>query len=172
MQKSESEKNRHIPFFLIPKIRKRHVPPVFRNHEPQWQLFAEGALRNKVFHDDVMNLGKTCLACNRHFNHEHATTSSKIDKHHHCYIRLCTGNVLPEDSEDIYRPAKKEEYSLVPDCRQCKASNPEYYAGCIRKVFPVHHQCHKHIHEREKFVFDTMNKKLLSSFHSATALRM
>ena len=30
------------------------MPSVFGNHEVQWQLFAEGALRNRVFHDDVM----------------------------------------------------------------------------------------------------------------------
>lgn len=145
------------------------MPPVFGNHEAQWQLFAEGALRNRVFHDDVMYRGKTCLACNRHFNHEHAAVSSKIDKHHYCYLRLCIGSILPEDSEDIYRPAKKEEHPSVPDCRQCTTSDPEYYAGCIRKIFPVHHRCHTHLHEREKFWFSALGKKLLCRFHSAAS---
>lgn len=171
MQKPVCGKKKYIPFFLIPKIRKRHALMIFKNDEAQWRLFAEGALRNKVFHDDVIHRGKTCLACSRHFNHEHAAVSSKIDKHHHCYLRLCIGRVLPEDSEDIYRPAQNGENSPVPDCRQCKTNNPEYYAGCLKKIFPVHHRCHTHIHEREKVVFDTLNKKLLSRFHSAAALK-
>ena len=52
--------------------------------------------------------------------------------------------------DDIYRPVKNNEFPHVPDCRQCKADNPEYYEGCIKKIFPVHHQCHKDIHEVEK----------------------
>ncbi len=169
--KKTSKRGKTIPFFLIPKIRKRHVPPIFRNHETQWKLFAEGALRNRVFHDDVIRRGKSCLACNRHFNQEHATISSKIDKHHHCYVRLCIGNILPENSEDIYRPTRNTEFSHVPDCRTCKTDNPEYYEGCIKKIFPVHHQCHRHIHEVEKFRFIKLGKKLLSGFRSSTSLQ-
>ena len=164
-----SKRKKHIPFFLIPEIRKRHVSPIFKNQETEWRLFAEGALRNTVFHDDVMKRGKTCLACNRHFNHEYAVVYSRIDKHHHCYVRLCVGNILPGGSEDIYKPAMKSEDSLVSDCRQCKAINPEYYAGCIKKIFPVHHQCHKHIHEQEKCVFNNLSNKLLSGFRSAAS---
>ncbi|MBX3631246.1 MAG: hypothetical protein KF908_15350 [Nitrosomonas sp.] len=169
--KKTSKRGKTIPFFLIPKIRKRHVPPIFKDRETQWKLFAEGALRNNVFHNDVIRRGKTCLACNRHFNHEQAAVSSKIDKHHHCYLRLCIGSILLEGSSDIYRPPHKGEYSPVPDCRQCKASNPAYYAGCIKKIFPVHHHCHEQIHEREKFWFNTLSKKLLFGFRSATSLQ-
>lgn len=170
--KKTLKRKQHIPLFLIPKIRKRHVPSIFNNHETEWKLFAEGALRNKVFHDDVIHRGNTCLACNRHFIHEHAAVSSKIDKHHRCYVRLCIGNILPEGSDDIYRPAQKGKFSPVPDCRQCKASNPAYYAGCIKKIFPVHHHCHEQIHEREKFWFNMLSKKLLSDFRSAVSLQM
>lgn len=169
MKKTVSKK-KYIPHFLIPKIRKRHVLPIFKDHETQWKLFAEGALRNKVFHDDVINRGKKCLACNRYFNHENSAIASKIDKHHHCYMRLCIGNTLSENSEDIYRQAKSHEFPYVPDCRTCKTDNPAYYAGCIKKIFPVHHQCHSHIHEREKFWFYSLNNKLLSGFRSAASL--
>jgi len=162
--KKTSKQKKHIPFFLIPKIRKRHVLPIYSNHETEWKLFAEGALRNKVFHDDVINRGNKCLSCNRHFNHDHATVSSKIDKHHHCYVRRCIGNILPEASVDIYRQARNNEFPHVPDCRTCKTENPEYYEGCIKKIFPVHHQCHSHIHKVEKFWFNKLGKKLLSCF--------
>jgi len=161
---------KYIPSFLVPKMRKRHVLPIYSNHETEWRLFAEGALRNRIFHDDVMNRGSKCLACNRHFNHKKAVVSSKIDKHHHCYMRLCIGNILPDNSEDIYRPIKNNEFPHVPDCRTCKTNNPEYYEGCIKKIFPVHHQCHRHIHEVEKFWFNKLGKKLLSNFRSVTVL--
>lgn len=168
MKKSVSEKKKYIPLFLVPKVRKRHVLPIFKDHEMAWKLFAEGALRNKVFHDDVMGRGKKCLACNRRFNNNKAAVSSKIDKHHHCYLRLCIGNILPEDSDDIYRPVKNGEFSHVPDCRQCKIDHPEYYVGCIKKIFPVHHQCHEDIHEVEKYHFTKLGKKIWADFLSAT----
>lgn len=164
------KKIKYIPFFLIPKVRKRHALPIYHEHEMAWKLFAEGALRNQIFHDDVLNRGKTCLVCNRNFNKDKAAVSSKIEKHHHCYLRLCIGNLLPEGSEDIYRPAKTGEFNLVPDCRQCKEENPEYYQGCIKKIFPVHSKCHEDIHEREKIYFTKLAKKLMSDFLSATNL--
>lgn len=157
-----------IPLFLVPKVRKRHVLPIYHEHETAWKLFAEGALRNKMFHDDVIHRGKKCLACNRCFNHDKASVSSKIEKHHHCYLRLCIGKLLPEESEDIYRPAKEGEFNLVPDCRQCKADNPEYYEGCIKKIFPVHGKCHEDIHALEKHIFTDLRKKLLANFLSVT----
>ena len=61
--------------------------------------------------------------------------------------------------DDIYRPVKNNEFPHVPDCRQCKADNPEYYEGCIKKIFPVHHQCHKDIHGVEKNHFTKLSKK-------------
>ena len=146
MKKSVFEKKKHIPLFLVPKVRKWHVLPIFKDHETAWKLFAEGALRNKVFHDDVMGRGKKCLACKRCFNHEDAGVSSRIEKHHHCYLRLCIGQILPEDSEDIYRTVKNGGFPHVPDCRQCKIDHHEYYEGCIKKIFPVHRQCHEDIH--------------------------
>jgi len=168
MKKISFKKKKHIPLFLVPKVRKRHVPPIYKDHETLWRLFAEGALRNRLFHDDVMDRRKKCLACNRRFNNSKATVSSKIDKHRHCYLRLCIGNILPKDSGDIYRPIKNGEFPHVPDCGQCKADNPEYYEGCIKKIFPVHHQCHEDIHEVEKYHFTKLRKKMRDAFLSAT----
>lgn len=169
MKKSIFEKRKYIPLFLIPKVRKRHVSRIYKDQETAWKLFAEGALRNKVFHDDVKGRGKKCLACNRCFNNDKATVFSRIEKHHHCYLRLCIGNILPEDSSDIYRPIKNGEFPHVPNCSQCKANNPEYYEGCIKKIFPVHSQCHEHIHKVEKYLFAKLRKKLLIDFRTTTS---
>ncbi len=169
MKKLFFKNKKHIPLFLVPKVRKRHVLRIYKDQETAWKLFAEGALRNKVFHDDVMGRGKKCLACNRHFNNDKAAISSRIEKHHQCYLRPCIGDTLPEDSSDIYRPVNNGEFPHVPDCRQCKADNPEYYEGCIKKIFPVHRQCHEHIHKVEKHLFAKLGKKLLSDFRTATS---
>lgn len=167
MKKPKSKRKKFIPLFLVPKVRKRHVLPIFQEHETLWKLFAEGALRNRFFHEEIMKRGSKCLACDRHFNGENAAVSSKIEKHHHCYLRLCIGNLLPSDSDDIYRLAKDGEFPLVPDCRRCKAENPEYYQGCIKKIFPVHGKCHEDIHELEKALFTNLKKKLRANFLSA-----
>lgn len=106
MKKSVFEKKKHIPSFLVPKVRKRHVLPIYRMYETFSRLFAEGALRNRIFHDDVLKRGRKCLACDRHFNDDKTAVSSRIEKHHHCYLRLCIGNILPEESDDIYRHTK------------------------------------------------------------------
>lgn len=167
MKKPKSKRKKFIPLFLVPKVRKRHVLPIFQEHETLWKLFAEGVLRNRFFHEEIMKRGPKCLACDRHFNGENAAVSSKIEKHHHCYLRLCIGKLLPPDSDDIYRPAKDGEFPLVPDCRRCKAENPEYYQGCIKKIFPVHGKCHEDIHELEKLLFTNLKKKLRADFLSA-----
>ena len=163
MNKTFFQKKKRIPLFLVPKVRKRHVPPIYKTHETEWRLFAEGALRNKVFHDDVLNRGSKCLACGQSLIHG-KTKYLQIEKHHHCYLRLCTGNILPGDSSDIYRAAKNAEFAQVPDCRNCKANNPDYYEGCIKKIFPVHSKCHGHIHEVEKVLFGRLERKLFSDY--------
>lgn len=164
MRKIFPTKKKFIPKFLIPKVRKHHVHDIYIANEAEWKLFAEGALRNKIFHEDVINRGKMCLACDKSLKNKRTKTLFKIDKHHNCYMRLCIGNVLPENSKDIVRPQQNDEYSYVPDCRQCKSINPEYYEGCIKKIFPVHRQCHRRIHELEKILFKNLGKKLSSSF--------
>lgn len=133
MNKSFFQKKKRIPLFLVPKMRKRHVPPIYKDHETAWKLFAEGALRNKIFHDAVINRGNKCLACSRSFITGKIKRFPHIEKHHHCYIRLCIGHILPEGSGDIYREAGNAEFPHVPDCRQCKANSPEYFEGCIKK---------------------------------------
>ena len=104
------------------------------------------------------------MACNHHFNSDKATHHSHIEKHHHCYLRLCIGDILPEDSEDIYRPTMNEEFEHVPDCRKCKMNNPEYYQGCVKKIFPVHGECHEDIHEIEKWFFKKLSKNMRLSW--------
>jgi hypothetical protein len=170
MNKTFFRKEKRIPLFLVPKVRKRHALPIYKTHETAWKLFAEGALRNKVFHDDVLNRGSKCLACGQKLN-SGKTKYPHIEKHHHCYIRLCVGTILPDDSADIYREAKSREFPHVPDCRQCKATNPDYYEGCIKKIFPVHGKCHGHIHEVEKALFDRLGEKLKAAFASAHTRR-
>ena len=120
----KSKRKNFIPLFLVPKVRKRHVIPIFQAFEIPWKLFAEGALRNRFFHEEIMNRGPKCLACDRHFNGENAAVSSKIEKHHHCYLRFCIGKLLPPDSDDIYRQAKDSEFSLVPDLSLIHISEP------------------------------------------------
>lgn len=162
-KKSVFEKKKHIPWYLVPKVRKRHARPIF-NNQIAWRLFAEGALRNWVFHEGVMHRGTKCMACNHHFNNGKTTHHSHIEKHHHCYLRLCIGDILPEDSEDIYRPTKNGEFEHVPDCRKCKMDNPEYYQGCVKKIFPVHGECHEDIHELEKWFFKKLSKNIRLSW--------
>jgi hypothetical protein len=170
MKKTFFRKEKRIPLFLVPKVRKRHVLPIYKDHETEWKLFAEGALRNKVFHDDVLSRGSKCLACGQKLI-TGKTKYPHIEKHHHCYIRLCTGTILPDDSTDIYREAQNSEFPHVPDCRQCKATNSDYYEGCIKKIFPVHGKCHGHIHEVEKALFDWLGEKLKAAFASAHTRR-
>ena len=132
----------------------------------QWRLFAEGALRNKVFHDDVIRIAAkpVWLATGISI----MTTPPFHPELINTIIAMCgcvLAILLPEgSSDDICRPAQKGEYSPVPDCRQCKTSNPAYYAGCIKKIFPVHHHCHAQIHEREKFWFNTLQQKIVVRF--------
>lgn len=46
MLKAFFQKKKRLPLFLVPKVRKRHVLPIYKDHEAQWKLFAaEGALR-------------------------------------------------------------------------------------------------------------------------------
>ena len=56
-----SKKKPSVPGFLVPRVRKRHVSMLYTNYETEWKVFAEGSLRNKVFHDDVLNRGDKCL---------------------------------------------------------------------------------------------------------------
>lgn len=169
MNKTFFQKKKRIPLFLVPKVRKRHVSPIYKDHETAWKLFAEGALRNKIFHDAVMSRGNKCLACSRSFITGKIKRFPHIEKHHHCYIRLCTSMILPDDSGDIYRETNNTEFPHVPDCRQCKADNPEYFEGCIKKIFPVHRSCHSHIHEMEKVLFDRLGTMFRNDFVQAAS---
>ena len=166
MKKIFSKKKTSVPGLLVPKVRKHQASMLYTNYETEWRVFAEGSLRNKVFHDDVLNRGDKCLVCGKTLNTANSKKIAHVDKHHHCYMRLCTGNLLPDNSDDIFRKARKADFLRVPDCRQCKLTNPNYYSGCIKKIFPVHRKCHRKIHKVEKALFDRLSKKLKKDFAS------
>lgn len=125
MKKIFSKKKPSVPEFLVPKVRKRHVSMLYTNYETEWRVFAEDSLRNQVFHEDVLNRGDKCLVCDRSLSTANPKKVSHIEKHHHCYMRLCTGNIQPDNSDDIYRKARKANFPCVPDCCQCKLNNPK-----------------------------------------------
>lgn len=135
-------------------------------HEPDaWRAFAEGCLRNRYFHERVIKRGPKCLACNHSFNREDAKISSKIEKHHESYIRLCIGAALSPGDDDIYREATDKEFSQVPDCRRCQAENPTYFRGCLKLIYPLHASCHGRVHEKEKRFIKAWRKKLIDDFN-------
>ena len=80
------------------------------------EALTEGALRNQVFHDEVLNRKNKCLACGQVLISD-KTRYLRNEKHHHCYLRLCTGHILPDGSGDIYREAGNAEFPHVPDYR-------------------------------------------------------
>jgi hypothetical protein len=158
----KSKKPRRPKF--VPKVKKRHAAKIMADEPDAWRAFSEGCLRNRYFHEQVLGRGAKCLSCNRRFNREEAKNPSKIDKHHESYIRLCIGGELPEKHDDVYREAKKGEFDRVPDCRQCHKDNPDYFHGCLKLIFPLHHACHGRVHERERWYLDTWKAKLLDDF--------
>ena len=153
-----------IPGWLVPKIKKKHARQIFKDDLEPWLLFAEGCLRNRFFHDAVIDRGTKCLACERAFTKKDAKNRSKIEKHHTCYIRKCIGPLLPPDSDDITRPADPGQKDQVPDCRQCAIDNPEYFKGCVFKINPVHAACHEKIHKQERELSKQVKAKILNHF--------
>lgn len=151
MKKGVFDENKQIPRYLVPQVKKRHALEIFAAVEAPWRLFAGGCLRNSYFHDQVLTRGPKCLACKRRFNHADAATQSKIEKRHNSYTRLCIGPLLPAVADDIYREASKGKFAGVPDCRQCRKDNPDYFEGCLKKVLPVHGECHGDLHELERW---------------------
>lgn len=116
MKQSVFDKNKCIPRYLVPKVKKRHAAALHGDAD-WWRLFAEGCLRNRYFHERIFKRGPKCLACDRAFNKEEAKVQSKIEKHHNCYLRECIGNLLPAGDDDIYRDAAEGEFDQVPDCQ-------------------------------------------------------
>ena len=150
MNKRDLEKLKKIPRYLVPFIKKGRVPGMRKKHARQvydadvdrWRLYAEGCLRNRYFHEEVFLREPKCLPCDRKFSKSEGKVTSKIEKHHADYLRICTGALLPDDHDDIYRPAVKGEIDQVPDCRRCHAENYEYFEGCLKRIYPVHGACH------------------------------
>lgn len=166
MKKSVFDKNKHIPRFLVPKVKKRHAAALYGASE-RWRLFAEGCLRNRYFHERIFQRGPKCLGCDKKFNREEAKIQSKIEKHHNCYMRECIGSLLPDGHYDIYRDVSGDESDEVPDCRRCEIDNPEYFEGCLKRIFPVHGECHGDIHEIEQWRNRKLKKTLMAEFHAA-----
>ena len=94
---------------------------------------------------------------------------STIEKHHNDYLHLCqhTGPLLPDDHDDIYRPAVNGELDQVPDCRQCHRDNPAHFEACLKRIYPVHSTCHERIHDKERYFIQKASEELQSQFHTA-----
>ena len=133
---------------LVPKVRKHHAREIMIHEPDAWLAFAEGCLRNRYFHEQVLARGPKCLGCNRRFNRKVAKVRSRIEKHHESYIRLCIGSELPSSSNDILREVVEREFDRVPDCRRCHAENSEYFQGCLKLVFPMHAACQERCMKR------------------------
>lgn len=148
---------------------KRHVATVYAHVNDQWRLFAEGCLRNRYFHEEVFLRGPRCLACERQFNRQECQVRSKIEKHHNDYLHLCqyTGPLLPKDHDDIYRPATKDEFDQVPDCRQCHMDDPAKFEACLKRIYPVHSSCHERIHDKERHFNQKARQDLQIQFDDA-----
>lgn len=140
----------YIANFLIPKIPKRWAYEVFKEREGEWRLYAEGCLRNRRFHEAIFERGSKCLVCDKPILGKDGKRVKQCDKHHNDYLRLCIGWPLDEGHNDEIRPIEGREFYQVPDCASCEEQDPEYFAGCVNKVFPVHRHCHGRIHEVEK----------------------
>ena len=165
--KRKSFKRKHrIPPYLVPDVRKRLAAEIYADVHERWQLFAEGCLRNRYFHQQTFSNRPNCMACSKRFNRDEAKVKSRIEKHHHIYLRLCVGQVLDAESDDIYRDPVKGEFDQVPDCRRCHQENPEYFEGCRKAIYPVHASCHEQIHDLEAFFIEKRRGALLKAFHS------
>jgi len=170
MKQSDPEKLKKIPRYLVPGCGKNGVPGMIKRHvamlcasiDDEWRLFSEGCLRNRYFRDHVIKRGPKCMACDRKRDDR-----SKIEQHHGCYLRNCIGALLPEGSEDLHRAPRPDEFPGVPDCRQCHIDNPDYFQGCIDKIYPVHAACHGRIHEKERSLRGQAADDLKTQFYTA-----
>ena len=161
------KKLKSIPRFLIPGRGKKDAPGMIKRHvamicasiDDQWRMFAEGCLRNRYFRDEALKRHPKCKACNKGFD-----ASSRIEQHHNDYLWTCIGSPLPEDSPDIHRKARPHEFPEVPNCRQCHKDNPEHFAACQSRIFPVHAACHELIHDKERYFRSRDKEELLQAF--------
>lgn len=135
MNKTFFRKEKRIPLFLVPKVRKRYVPSIYKDHGTAWKLFAEGALRNKVFHDDVLNRGSRCLACGQPLN-SGKTKYPHIEKHHHCYIRLCVGTICLTIQPIFTGRPKTRNSHTSPIAGSVKHPTPIITRGALKKSSP------------------------------------
>lgn len=167
MSAAKLKKLKNIPRFLIPGRGKRNAPGMVKRHvammcaaiDDQWRLFSEGCLRNRYFREEALRRSPKCKACNKAFD-----PSSRIEQHHNDYLWSCIGSPLPEGSPDIHRKARPQEFPMVPDCRRCHEENPEHFAACQDRIFPVHASCHELIHDKERYFRNKARDELEQQF--------
>ena len=172
MSPTKRKKLSKIPRFLIPGRGKSYAPGMVKRHvammcasiDDQWRLFSEGCLRNRYFRDEALKRSPKCRACNKAFD-----SGSRIEQHHNDYLWSCIGTPLSENSPDIHRAPRPQEYPRVPDCRSCHAANPEHFEACQKRIFPVHAACHELIHEKERYFRNTAKTELLTEFKRDSA---
>lgn len=141
---------------------KKHVAMMCASIDDQWRLFSEGCLRNRYFRDQVLKRGPNCMACSRKLDDR-----SRIEQHHNDYLWNCIGELLPEGSEDLHRQPRTDEFPYVPDCRRCHLENPDHFAECLKRIYPVHAKCHERIHENERLYRKQASDDLRDQFYTA-----
>ena len=171
MKEADLKKLAKIPRYLIPGRGKAGSPGMLKKHvarlcfpiNEEWRLFSESCLRNRYFRNRVMR-GDNCKACDRKLDDR-----SRIEQHHNCYLNVCRyeGALLPEESEDVHRQPRTDEWPDIPDCRQCHAQNPEHFNECLRRVHQVHAACHEKIHEKERYFRNKAKQELLDQFNNS-----
>lgn len=167
MKPKSAKRPETIPRHLIPGRGKAYAPGMIKRHvarmcasiDDRWRLFAEGCLRNRYFREEALKNHPSCAACNRTFDE-----TSRIEQHHNDYLWSCTGEILDEDSPDIHRKARAEEFPQVPDCRSCHLKNPDQFKACQKRIFPVHAACHERIHEKERYWRTKDREDLIEAF--------
>lgn len=173
MDPAELKRLKKIPSWLIPGcgksgapgMIKRHVAPLCLPINHEWRLFSEGCLRNRFFRSEVLKSTQNCPACSRKHNQR-----SRIEQHHNDYLWSCIGPLLPPDSDDVHRKPTADEYPDIPDCRACKVNNPAHFAQCLKRIHPVHANCHERIHAKERYFRKRDSQNLLDQFAYAAFL--
>jgi|GEM_PF-2271964 len=174
MKKADLQKLKKIPRALIPGRGKHGVPGMIKRHvamlcapiNDEWRKFSEGCLRNRYFRDQVMAKDPKCKACDRKMDDR-----SRLEQHHNCYLTVCRfdGPTLPDDSPDIHRKPRVDEYPEIPDCRQCHLSSPEAFAECLKRIDGIHAACHERVHDKERWFRNRAKDDLLEQFNFAAA---
>jgi len=171
MNEQELQRLKKIPLYLIPGRGKRGTPGLIKRHVAQlcfaindeWRLFSEGCLRNRYFRGQVLKRSTKCRACERKLD-----TNSRIEQHHNDYLWSCIGSLLPENSDDVHRKPRAEEFPDIPDCRQCHIDNPDHFQECVKRINGIHAACHERVHSKERYFRDKSRENLIEQFNVAS----